>query len=109
MSKVHYLNSHLEKFREEKRITIDVENIGDLAQYGNMGGEDKKTTKIFTKCFKNKEQNSPRMTVNTASSPSEKLFGRWWKTCRQSDDNCQITSIVTSVSELYGPLALQTF
>ena len=55
MSKVHYLNSHLEKFREEKRITIDVENIGDLAQYGNMGGEDKKTTKIFTECFKNKE------------------------------------------------------
>ena len=42
MSKVHYLNSHLEKFREEKRITIDVENIGGLAQYGNMGGEDKK-------------------------------------------------------------------
>ena len=55
MSKVHYLNSHLEKFREEKRIIIDVENIGDLAQYGNMGGEDKKTTKIFTQCFKNKE------------------------------------------------------
>ena len=55
MSKVHYLNSHLEKFREEKRIIIDVENIGDLAQYGNMGGEDKKTTKIFTECFNNKE------------------------------------------------------
>ena len=55
MSKVHYLNSHLEKFREEKRITIDVENIGDLAQYGNMGEEDKKTTKIFTECFHNKE------------------------------------------------------
>ena len=55
MSKVHYLNSHLQKFREEKRITIDVENIGNLAQYGNMGGEDKKTTKIFTECFNNKE------------------------------------------------------
>ena len=55
MSKVHYLNSHLEKCREEKKITIDVENIGDLAQYGNMGEEDKKTTKIFTECFHNKE------------------------------------------------------
>ena len=55
MSKVHYLNSHLQKFREEKRITIDVENIGNLAQYGNMDGEDKKTTKIFTECFNNKE------------------------------------------------------
>lgn len=55
MSKIHYLNSHLEKFREEKRITIDVENIGNLAQYGNMGEEDKKTTKIFTECFNNKE------------------------------------------------------
>ena len=55
MSKVHYLNSHLQKFREEKRITIDVENIGDLAHYSNLYKEDKKTTKIFTKCFKNKE------------------------------------------------------
>ena len=55
MSKVYYLNSHLHKFREEKRITIDVENIGNLAQYGNMGEEDKKTTKIFTECFNNKE------------------------------------------------------
>ena len=55
MSKVHYLNSHLEKFREEKRITIDVENIGDLAQSPNMLEENKKTTKIFTECFNNKE------------------------------------------------------
>ncbi len=42
MSKVHYLNSHVEKFREEKRININVENIGNLAQYGNMSEEDKK-------------------------------------------------------------------
>jgi len=55
VSKVHYLNSHLEKFREEKRITIDVENIGDLAHYCNLYQEDKKTTKIFTECFNNKE------------------------------------------------------
>jgi hypothetical protein len=55
VSKIHYLNSHLEKFREEKRITIDVENIGDLAHYCNLYQEDKKTTKIFTQCFHNKE------------------------------------------------------
>ena len=55
MSKIHYLNSHLEKFREEKRITIDVENIGNLAQSPNMCEENKKTTKIFTECFHNKE------------------------------------------------------
>ena len=55
MSKVHYLNSHLDKYRKKSEITIDVENIGDLAYYGNLYKEDKKTTKIFTKCFKNKE------------------------------------------------------
>ena len=55
MSKVHYLNSHLHKFREKNKITIDVENIGDLAHYSNLYKEDQKTTKIFTKCFKNKE------------------------------------------------------
>ena len=43
------------KFRKKNKITIDVENIGDLAHYSNLYKEDKKTTKIFTKCFKNKE------------------------------------------------------
>ena len=55
MSKVHYLNSHLDKYREKSKITIDVENIGALADYNILGKEDKKTTKIFTECFKNKE------------------------------------------------------
>lgn len=55
MSKIHYLNSHLHKFREKSKITIDVENIGDLADYNTFGKEDKKTTKIFIKCFHNKE------------------------------------------------------
>ena len=35
MSKVHYLNSHVEKFREDNQIIIDVENIGDLTHYCN--------------------------------------------------------------------------
>ena len=59
MSKVHYLNSHLHKFREKSKITIDVENIGDLADYNTFGKEDKKTTKIFTECFNNKESYTP--------------------------------------------------
>ena len=36
MSKVHFLNSHLHKFREKSKIIIDVENIGDLAHYSNL-------------------------------------------------------------------------
>ena len=55
MSKVHYLNSHLDKYREKNKITVDVEKIGALADYNILGKEDKKTTKIFTECFKNKE------------------------------------------------------
>ena len=55
MSKVVYLNSHLEKFREKSEIKLDISEIEGLAQYGNFYKEDKKTTKIFTKCFKNKE------------------------------------------------------
>ena len=55
MSKVHYLNSHLDKYREKSKITIVAENIRSLADYNILGKEDKKTTKIFTKCFKNKE------------------------------------------------------
>ena len=55
MSNVHYLNSHLDKYREKNKITLDVEKIGDLADYNILGKEDKKTTKIFTECFKNKE------------------------------------------------------
>lgn len=55
MSKVHYLNSHVEKFRENNKIIIDVDNIGDLTHYCNLHVENKKVTKIFTKCFHNKE------------------------------------------------------
>ena len=55
MSKVVYLNSHLEKFREKPAIKININEIEDLAHYSNLYKEDKKTTKIFSKCFKNKE------------------------------------------------------
>ena len=55
MPKIYYLNNHLEKFREKSEIKVDVENIGDLAHYSNLYKEDKKTTRIFVNCFKNKE------------------------------------------------------
>ena len=45
MSKITYLNSHLDKFREKTKITVDIDNIGDLAHYSNLYKEDKKTVK----------------------------------------------------------------
>ena len=57
MSKINYLNSHTQKFREnKKKLTIDLEQVEGLAiaQYGNMGS-DKKLVKIFMKSFNNKE------------------------------------------------------
>jgi len=57
VSTIHYLNSHIQKFREDKKkLTIDLEQVEGLAiaQYGNMGS-DKKLVKIFMKSFKNKE------------------------------------------------------
>ena len=55
MSKVHYLNSHLHKFREKSKITIDVENIGDLAHYNFLGKEDKKLPKYLPNVLKIKK------------------------------------------------------
>ena len=45
MSKITYLNSHLDKFREKTKITIDIDNIEDLAHYSNLYKENKKTVK----------------------------------------------------------------
>ena len=45
MTKITYLNSHLDKFREKTKITVDIDNIGDLAHYSNLYKEDKKTVK----------------------------------------------------------------
>ena len=55
MSKIAYLNSHLEKFREKPEIKIELDDLRGLAHYSNINNEDKKTTKIFIECFKNKE------------------------------------------------------
>ena len=55
MSKVVYLNNHLEKFREKSEIKIDLEDLRGLAHYSNISPEDKKTTKIFIEYFKKKK------------------------------------------------------
>ena len=55
MGKVHYLNSHLDKFREKSEVKIELEDLRGLAHYSNINQEDKKTTEIFIKSFKNKE------------------------------------------------------
>ena len=55
MSKITYLNSHLQKYRKEPEFKIDLEDVEALAYYKILVKEDKKKTKIFVKCFKNKE------------------------------------------------------
>ena len=56
MSKIRYLNSHTQKFREtKKKLTIDLEQVESLAIAHDNMGSDKKLVKIFMKSFKNKE------------------------------------------------------
>ena len=56
MSKIHYLNSHTQKFREnKKKLTIDLEQVEGLAIAHDNMDSDKKLVKIFMKSFKNKE------------------------------------------------------
>ena len=56
MSKIHYLNSHTQKFREnKKKLTVDLEQVEGLAIAHNNIGSDKKLVKIFMKSFNNKE------------------------------------------------------
>ena len=55
MSKIHHLNSHLEKFRKEKKITITLENVESLPHCPHFWEIDKKVHKLFVTSFKNKE------------------------------------------------------
>ena len=56
MSKIHYLNSHTQKFREnKKKLTVDLEQVEGLAIAHDNMGSDKKLVKIFMRSFKNKE------------------------------------------------------
>ena len=54
MGTIHYLNNHLDKFRETK-TTITLDDLEGFANYDNLNKPDKKIVKIFMKCFKNKE------------------------------------------------------
>ena len=56
MSTIHYLNSHIQKFSEDKKkLTIDLEQVEGLAIAHDNMSSDKKLVKIFMKSFKNKE------------------------------------------------------
>lgn len=55
MSKIVYLNNHLEKFRKEKSIKIDIEDIDDLFSNVNQFGMSKKVENILIKSFKDKK------------------------------------------------------
>ena len=56
MSKIHYLNSHTQKFREnKKKLTIDLEQVEGLAIAHDNMGSNKKLVKVFMKSFKSKE------------------------------------------------------
>ena len=56
MSKIHYLNSHTKKFREnKKKLTIDLEQVEGLAIAHDNMGSNKKLVKVFMKSFKSKE------------------------------------------------------
>ena len=53
MGKVHYLNNHLQKFRENK-IHFELDELEGIAQYSNIGESDPKAVQLFIKCFKEK-------------------------------------------------------
>jgi len=56
VSKIHYLNSHTQKFREtKKKLTIDLEQVESLAIAHDNMGSNKKLVKVFMKSFKSKE------------------------------------------------------
>ena len=52
MGTIHYLNNHLDKFRE---TTITLDDLEGFANYDNLNKPDKKIVKLFIECFKNKE------------------------------------------------------
>jgi hypothetical protein len=55
MNKVVYLNSHLEKFRKEPEIKIDLEDLRGLAHYSNISPEDKKLPRFLQSVLKIKK------------------------------------------------------
>ena len=54
MSKIIHLSSYLQKLSKTPE-RIDLEDIEGIARYDDSVDEDKKITKIFVECFKNKK------------------------------------------------------
>ncbi len=57
-NKVHYLNSHLEKYRNKDKVSeikIDLETVEQLPYHHALDSENKKIPKLFIQSFKNKE------------------------------------------------------
>ena len=91
MGSIHYLNNHLEKFRENK-FTIDIHDIEQFAQYDNLQNNDKKITKLFVKCFKNKETYRSlmeKLPKDFEKISLHKLVTNYWVayTCYYEEDN----------------------
>ena len=55
MSKIIYLSNYLQKLSKTPGKGIDLEDIEGIARYDDSVDEDKKITKIFVECFKNKK------------------------------------------------------
>ena len=55
MSKIVYLNNHLDQYRKDKPITLDLEEIRDLFSKDSQFGMTKQLEKILIKSFKDKQ------------------------------------------------------
>jgi len=55
MSKIVYLNNHLDQYRKDKPITLDLEEIKDLFSKDSQFGMTKELEKILIESFKNKQ------------------------------------------------------
>lgn len=80
MSKVHYLNNHLEKYRE-KKIIVKLEDLPGIALYSNIGDSDPKVIKLFIKCFKNKDNHSlflNKLPKNLTNLDKYVLISKYW-------------------------------
>jgi len=80
MSNVHYLNNHLQKFKENK-ITIELDELESIADYENIGVSDPKIIKIFVNCFKNKvnyKEFLKKLPHNFEKLNKYKLIATYW-------------------------------
>ena len=104
MGSIHYLNNHLEKFRENK-FSITLEDAEGFANYDNLNNPDKKIVKIFMKCFKNKEDFKSLMTKlpnNFDKIYLYKLIAGYWIAYTCYYNNEEFIDIVADCLENIG-------